>query len=270
MTAAHLGTRSVVRVATMVAILGLGLPVAQAADIDKGHYTLATAKIAKAEKALEKGNHEQAEKLYRQAIEIEPAVPTGHLGLGAALVAQQRFAEALEVLEEAEASFVEWEATLARADLQQRQAAFRDAQGAQDLIAAQRQGVRAPTNTGNSGLDTRDQALKAVGTQQFLATDRWKMEELGVIPPQVFYLEGIAHLRSNQPERGARALEICLALDPDHGLAHYNLAVALFGRGSAPEAKSHLDAAIEAGVEPHPAFVADVDRVLAQLEAASE
>ncbi len=231
--------------------------------LDEDRYRIASAKVLKGDKMIEQGNHEKAEKLYRQAIDAEPALPTGHLGLGAALVGLQRFDEALEALSEAEKRFVEWDALTARADLEQRQLAFRDTQELESAAGARTQGV-APTTPGEGATKRFDDlASQRAATQQFLAAERWKMEEVRAIAPQVFYLEGIAFLRTNRMEQGIGALELCLALEPGHGLAHYNLAVGLFGMGEPQEAKHHLDAAVASGVEPHPAFVADLERALA-------
>lgn len=145
-------SRPPARIAPLAVLLGLAALALSAADINKGLFSMATAKVAKGDKALEGGDAARAEKHYRKAIEIEPAVPTGHLGLGAALVAQQRFPEALEVLAEAEVRFVAWQGMLSKADLEQRQLAFRDSQGAQDLDAAGRQGTRPATPSGDAAV----------------------------------------------------------------------------------------------------------------------
>ncbi len=229
----------------------------------EARYRLASAQVEKGDKMIEKGEHEKAEKLYRKAIDVDPSLPTAHLGLGAALVAQHRFDEALEALVEAEKRFVEWDALTARADLEQRQIAFRDTQELEGLAGARTQGVTPPGPGEGAPKRFDDLAGQRATTQQFLAAERWKLEEVQAIAPQVFYLEGIAYLRTQRMEQGMQALELCLALEPRHGLAHYNLAVALFGMGEAREAKPHLDAAVAAGVEPHPAFVADLERALA-------
>ncbi len=253
--------RTLARVAALAAAFAVATPVGAQAP-DESRYRLASAQVAKGDKMIEKGEHEKAEKLYRKAIDVEPALPTGHLGLGAALVALHRFDEALEVLAEAEKRFVEWDAATARADLEQRQLAFRDTQELESLAGARTQGVT-PSGPGE-GTPKRfdDLAGQRAATQQFLAAERWKLEEVRAIAPQVFYLEGIAYLRTDRLEQGLQALELCLALEPGHGLAHYNLAVGLFGMGEPREAKPHLDAAVAAGVEPHPAFVADLERAL--------
>ena len=95
--------------------------------------------------------------------------------------------------------------------------------------------------------------------EQFVFRERWQLEGFEAIPPQVFYLEGIAYLRSGRPDLGVDALKVCLLVDEDHGLAHYNLAVVLLGQGEVAESRAHLDAALAAGVVPHAQFVADLE-----------
>ena len=46
------------------------------------------------------GHHEKAEGYYRTAVELEPTFPPARENLGGSLLVQQRFAEAVEVLEE--------------------------------------------------------------------------------------------------------------------------------------------------------------------------
>lgn len=207
----------------------------------------AKAMVVKGEKCLEQERYADAETHFRQALKAEPSLPSAHLGLGAALVGQRRYAEALEVLGGAERQYVRHYAELRAAGTQ----AVGMVEGALDEVENLKQhyGVmqHAPSNL---GLDPG-----VIG--------RWNVDEVGAIPPQVFYLEGIALLRSDETAAGIDRLRLCLALDSDHGLAHYNLAVALFVQGRLTESRAHLDSAVAAGVEPSSAFVADLDRSLA-------
>ncbi len=252
--------RSLLSVSIAVLLLLLAHP---AGAGEKDGMTRARAKIAKGDKQLKKREFAPAEKHFRDAIAIEPSVPTAHLGLGAALVGQQRFAEALGVLEEAERRFVEWEQKIQIADLEMRQLSERQRQTAEDLAAA----ARAKSNP--ASVTARQQSrgqlnVDRIETEEFLFRDRFEQEEFDAIPAQVFYLEGISFLRTQRRDQGIEALEICLLIEPEHGHAHYNLAVALFTRGEPAAAKEHLDAAIAAGVEPHPKFVADLEGALPQ------
>ncbi len=227
----------------------------------KDRMIMAEAKIAKGEKLKKKEKFAQAEELFRRAIELEPVIPEAHLKLGAVLIAQSRYEEALEALAEAKKRYVEWEEEMARASLEQRQLVFRQAQEFEDLAA-----VRDDRTTPDTVASVASQVANQIDTQKLHTDLQWKMEEFQAISPQAFYLEGIAYLRTNRKEMGMKALENCLALDDSHGLAHYNLAVALFSMGEPAEAKIHLAAALDAEVEPHPQFVADLENALSRLQ----
>lgn len=232
-----------------------------AGAIDKDRLTMARTQTAKGERLLTQTEYAGAEKLFRRAIELEPKLPTAHLGLGASLVGQQRFAEALAALEETERRYVAWEQTIQIAELRQRQLAEREAQAVVDLAAAA--SLKPNLSVPNPGAETDEKnALQRIETEQFVFREHRDLEEVHAIPAQVFYLEGITFLRSGQRDRGIEALEVCLAVDSEHTLAHYNLAVALFTTGELDDAKEHLDAAIAGGVEPHPRFVADLEQAL--------
>lgn len=218
---------------------------------DKDRMTRARAKIGKAGKLLTDGEHAGAERLLRQAIKIDPSLPEAHLGLGAALVGQHRYPEALGVLDEAAELFVTWEDELAKAELKQRQLALQQSQEFEDL-------------TGNRPVNTNvaKNVEHRIESERILSRDFWKLEQLRLIPPQLFYLRGISYLRTDRREQGIEQLELCLELDDQHGLAHYNLAVARFLMGDPARAKLHLDAAVAAGVEPQDRFVADLGAAL--------
>lgn len=230
-----------------------------AGAIEKGRLTFARAKVAKGEILLAKEKYVRAEELFRQAIEAAPEIPTAYLGLGASLVAQRRFEEALEALEEAETRFVDWEQMIRLGELQKRQLQELQIQAIRDVAAEAAAKGMGPTSLANPEA-VADRQESRVLKEQFLLRERRDLESIQAIPAQVFYLEGIAFLRTARPYLGIEALQVCLLIDSGHGLAHYNLAVALFAQGELVEAKEHLDAARAAGVEPHPGFVADLER----------
>ena len=253
--------RSLLSLGSVALLVTLGPP---AEALSKDRTKLARSKIAKAEKLVEKTEFAGAEKLFRNAITTEPLIPTAYLGLGKALVGQRRYAEALAALEEAEQRFVEWEQAINIADLLKRQVADRQLQAARDLQAA------ATDRSGPLNARTPQTALGAGGgreqriqTEQFIFRERWQLEGFEAIPSQVFYLEGISYLRTNRRALGIEALEVCLLIDSNHLLAHYNLAVALFTQGDFAEAKVHLDAAVKGGAEPNDRFVTDLELALA-------
>jgi len=245
------------------ALLVAGLPVEAAG---RNAYAMAVAKTAKAEKALGKGDNHKAEELFRASIELDSMIPRPHLGLGAALVGQKRFEEALEVLEVAKEKYVGWDQLAAEMELERRQQAAQEILEYQTLVS-----TKNPRSAGGSLTDQApSNVAKGVAhrleTQKLLTRDRWNLEEIQKIPSQVYYLQGVSNLRLGRRDEGVSALELCLAINESHGLAHYNLSVALLGMGQAQEAKEHLTAALDAGVEAHPAFVADVEKALQSPE----
>jgi tetratricopeptide (TPR) repeat protein len=242
----------------------LFLPQAGSA-VDKDLLTIARAKTTKGEKLLRKQQYERAEEAFRTAIEVEAEWPMAHLGLGAALVAQERFEEAIDVLAEAEGRFVAWEQKINMADLKKRQIARRQLESVRNAGAAQHSGSPNAGRRLTPRLDT-DRLEGRILTEQFLLRERWALEGFEAIPPQVFYLEGIAYLRIGRLDLGIDALRVCLTIDGKHGLAHYNLAVALFGQGALSESQQHLDAALDAGVEPHAQFVANLEQATAAVQ----
>ena len=254
-------------IVSLTVAVGLALP---ARAVDPNNLKRAQRKVTKAQKLLEKEQFARAEKLCREAISIEPVLPSGHLCLGAALVGEKNFVAALPVLDEAQTRFVAYQQELEKARLKQKQVAYQQRQ--EWDTQAQSQGIatsgHAPTVAGGSAADTQtNRRVSTLGgrdlaVQEHLVEKRWEMDEFSAVPAQVFYLKGVAYLRTGKRDQGMKALSSCLERDKKHGLAHYNLAVALFMKGDAAGAKSHLDAARSAGVKPNPRFVADVESKL--------
>ncbi len=228
---------------SLVLLLVVAVPCTGSEQVD---VTRAKNKIAKGDAQLAKDNYSNAVELFRQAIDIEPRLPSAHLGLGAALVGLRQYHEAIAALADAERLYAEYEADLREAQQKatnavedgERQAQiFRDTYGAFQ---------RVPHNLG-------------MGTQ---AMGLLNFDEGGVTPAHVYYLQGISLLRTGQKQQGVERLQRCLALEPGHGLAHHNLAAAMLTQGQVEQAKQHFDAAVAAGVDPSPVLAADLERAL--------
>lgn len=235
---------------------------------DASRVALARSRVAEGQKLLQKGDLSGAEQRFRQAMEVYPELPTPYLGLGRALCLAQRFQEAIPVLEEAQERYVRWQQIAASAELEARQEAADRARQFADLMRLQ-QGKTPATGAGGrptSGLSPMTNLARTrIATEEFLARRRWQVETMAGIPAEVFYLLGLARLRTGDRRGGINELYLCLALDPKNGPAHYNLAVALLAEGDPWAAKEHLEAARALKVTPHPQFVQDLERVLAQV-----
>ncbi len=243
--------------------------VASAATVGKDRLRLARSHTAKGDKLVKQTEYRGAERKYRAAIDVEPMLPTAYLGLGKALVGQQRYAEALAALEEAEKRYVEWEQMVQLGELQKQQLIARQLLSIRDVEAAASDKSNHVSPESTPGKAAPGQLTKEkLDSERFLFRENREMEGFQAIPAQVFYLEGIAYLRTNRRAQGIEALQVCLAIDSRHVLAHYNLAVALFTRGELADASRHLEAAIAGGVEPHQGFVADLQQALSSSQLA--
>jgi len=247
------------------ATIALLLVAAAATATDPQRLALARSKADKAEKQLAKERYDKAEELFRAAIADEPTFPDAYLGLASALCGQQRYADALPVLQQAQDAYVRWRQTAQATEMQARQDAAARAREFRDL--QQQQAQRAPgaqaQGPGAAASDLARMAAARVRSEEYMARRGWKMEEFDAIPAHAFYLAGLCRLRTGDRQGAIAELEACLARDEGHGLAHYNLAVALFAGGDAAGAAANLQAARDAGIEPNPKFVADLERRLA-------
>ena len=249
---------------SLIAAALLCASVASAATIGKDRLRLARSHAAKGDKLVKQTEYVGAEKKFRSAIEVEPMLPSAYLGLGKALVGQQRYGEALAVLEEAEKRYVQWEQMIQIGQMQKQQLAERQLQSVRDVQAAvsDKSGILAGSAPEPGQAAPGQLTQQKLEAEKFLFRENREMEGFRAIPSQVFYLEGISYLRTNRRALGIEALRVCLTINNRHELAHYNLAVALFTRGDIEDAKTHLDAAVAGGVEPHKGFVVDLERAL--------
>jgi tetratricopeptide (TPR) repeat protein len=201
------------------------------------------ARVAKGDVYLQQSKFAKAEKLFREAVAVEPTLPSAHLGLGAALIGQRRYDEAIPVLAEAERRYAEF-------DEMQR------VSGVVAVGAIDDTERKVDTFKGTYKVFSRGPTNQQLGKEQ---VDRYNVNTGSSIPANAYYLQGVAYLRTDQNVAGIERLDRCLELDADHGLAHHNLAVAMLSIGRINEAKTHLDAAVAAGVEPPPALIAEID-----------
>lgn len=235
--------------------------------IDWDRLGIARSKTAHGDKLLKKGDFKRAEEMFRKAIAQEAQYPVAYLGLGAALVGQQRFPEALDALHESEDKYLAWRDRVQEAALTVRKMTAETQQALRDILPK----LQAQAQSGSAEAQQRAMVSlqrayvamnRAQSTGQISARIYDHPEDLLHIPAQVFYLEGVSYLRMGYRDKGVELLEVCLLLDDKHALAHYNLAVALFTRGDLESSKTHLDAAVANGLEPPKQFVRDLNLAL--------
>lgn len=243
-----------------------GFPARGDRDLNFEKLQVAKSATTSGDRLLRQGRFVRAEDRFRDAIAAAEEYPPAYLGLGSALVGQGRFDEAVEVLRQAERRYVDWQDLLQGAKMRHRGITL-DKQLATEDLLIQAKAIAVLANAAVQPAVLRViQHLSAESIRLEGARERGEQIDPGVIaaiPAQVFYLEGISHLRRGQREAGVETLQVALLLDPEHALASYNLAVALFVGGRVREAKQHLDAALAGGIEPPEQFLDDVERALA-------
>jgi len=233
---------------------------------DPSRLALARSQVLAGQKLTQAGELTKAEEAFRKATQLAPELPPAYLGLARVLCLQNRFAEAIPVLEEAQKRYVRWQQEASLAELATRQEAANRARQFADLMRLQ-QGKTPATGAGArpTGLSPMTNLARArMATEEFLARQRWQVETLAGIPAEVFYLAGLARLRTGDRTGGIRDLLLCVALDAKNGPAYYNLAVAYLAAGDPWAAKENLEQAQELGVKPHPQFLQDLEQALAQ------
>ncbi len=228
-------------------------------DINPARLKMARSLTDQGDVFLRRGDYERAEEAFVHATEQEPRYAAAYLGLGATLVATQRFEAAITVLQEAERRFAEWQQMHQVAGLVDRQHNADRSREIRDFAAQLRQ--RTPASAGPTVEQNLRREIDTADRGRFVA-DRLRPDLVDGIPAQVFYLEGLALLRIGRAADGIEALRTALLLDSKHALSHYNLAVALYVRGELEPAKLHLDTAVDEGAQPHPQFVADLNQAL--------
>jgi len=256
------GTRPALVAIVVFAALGASGEV----TLDFGKLRVARGATAAGDRFLRNSEFEKAERRFHDALAAADEYPPAHLGLGSALVGQGRFAEAIEALQQAERRYVEWQGLLQNAKMTHRRVTLDQKQQTDDLLIQARVAAALTNAAVQPVLQRVIQRLEVDSMRLELSRDRGEQIDpkvLAAIPSQVFYLQGISHLRLGQREAGVEALEVALVLDEDHALASYNLAVALFTGGRVQEAREYLDVAIAGGVEPPKQLLDDVERALA-------
>jgi tetratricopeptide (TPR) repeat protein len=211
--------------------------------VDTDAVVRANAQIAKGDVALKKSHFADAERRYRKASEIAPEIPSAHLGLGASLVGQQRYVEAIDSLAEAERRFIEYDRLV-------------EESGRRAIASMEDTELKVETITGTYKVDQHGPSNQLLSTRQVAELN---FSDESSIPATLYYLQGVASLRTGQKIAGIEKLERCLEIDGAHGLAHYNLAVALFSINRVEEAADHLEVAIAEGVQPPRQLVADIE-----------
>ncbi len=216
-------------------------------------------------KALNAGDVKKAQEHFQKALELVPAYPDAHLGLGNVLMKQGRFAEALKEFETCRDSFgVIGDAIF-------------------DLRVQQYQAVQHQLTTYRDGLSTlRTELNSAKGDPAMVQKEIAEVEDsIGKLeavemptkgtakeaPGEVWFHIGNAQFRLGRMEDAVASWETCAAKSPKFAQVQVNLAVAYWKKGRFEDAKKALGRAADLGFPVNPQMKADLDKAAAAAAA---
>lgn len=208
-----------------------------------------------------------AEALLREALRVDPGRGLAHYGLGQALLAQERPAEAVEAFRRSREAFrcvLSLPPEERRAVERERARQIRRLKDA--LANLERVGPVLPQVKGQAvntrqPMPTHGERLRAVREIE----DRLdELERASVArdpaPPFVTFALGTALFQAGDLEGSEAELRSAVAADPGSGDAHNNLALVLMLNGRLEEAQREAERAVELGVPVHPRLFDEIEK----------
>lgn len=210
---------------------------------------------------LVKGDQAGAEAKFREAAGIKPDWGMPWMNLATLKLAQQRFAEAAELLAEGvrlNPDNGELRLLLASA---LGEAGHVD-RAIEEYDAILRKNPRAFLAANNLAALLADQKGDPKSLERALALSR----EFETQAPHPFFLDtlGWVHLKLGHRDEAVRVIRLALSKAPDHPVLNYHLGVAYYQAGQAAEATAHLRKAVASG-KAFPG-VAEARTILAKLQ----
>ena len=203
--------------------------------------------------ALRSEQYPVAIKSFQAAIEIYPEYEYAHYGLGRALLASRRYADAIEVLEKCR--------ELYRAQASRQFSSVQDAQRyRQDRILEIDEQIRllqsVRPNAQSQDL-ARQYELVRRNLQESIRRDTGFTIE-STVPPWVSLSLGSAYFRGGRLADAEHEYSAAIQSDPKLGEAHNNLAVVYLETGRFNEASAAVKSAKKAGYRVNPALEKEI------------
>jgi tetratricopeptide (TPR) repeat protein len=190
---------------------------------------------------------ENAAAAFRRALELNPGLNLAHYGLGRALMALQRYAEAVRSYEACRDNYL---AEAGRSYSDQIDVNRARLDRILELQVMQQQVARGPQDT--RAQDMQRQVANAIRTTQG-AVDRGMNVSVETSVPAFLSLAlGSAYFRSERTADAEREYKAAISSDPKSGEAHNNLAVVYFLTGRASLAAGEIKAAEKVGFRVNP------------------
>jgi Tfp pilus assembly protein PilF len=203
--------------------------------------------------ALQAERYEEAEREFKQAIEMDPLLELAHYGLGQTYMATKRYVEAVRAYVATRDAFV-------RASTEEMADSLAAEQRLDDQIRSLRDQkrflesgkVRGPTLQNN--LTKIDEQISQLTAER----GRKRGGSAPVTPPYISIALGGAYFRTNAFADAEREWRAALKVNPKLGEAHNNLAVLLMLTGRFDEAEQEVQLAEKSGHKVSDAFKADL------------
>ncbi|MGD8537793.1 MAG: tetratricopeptide repeat protein [Candidatus Aminicenantes bacterium] len=186
-------------------------------------YALAKKYYLEGLKHKKDGKLDKAQEKFVKSVEVSPNFPESFVELGNIYMRQKNFDRAIEEYDKAEESYLRLEAYVSK--------------GIISTAAWKRE------------FDVASRELY-----------RDLQEPNFAIPPKVYFFKGGAYFRKGMLKEASEQFHRTIALDPNHGDAHNNLAVIYYLTKQYDIAWKHLRLAEENGAKVNPKFVEDLKK----------
>ena len=236
--------------ASLVRLAGYG----HTAIAQDANQKLAVKHLRLGQDALQAEHFDEAEREFKQAIELDPILELAHYGLGQTYMATRRYVQAVQ-------AFVSTRDAFHRAAADQMVNGVEAERRIDDQIRSLRDQrhalesgrVRSSTNLANKLTQIDDQIRQLEGMRR---RDR---SAPPVTPPYISLALGSAWFRTSAFADAEREWRAALQVDPRLGEAHNNLAVVLMLTGRLDEAGREVQLAEKSGHRVSDTFKADLE-----------
>jgi tetratricopeptide (TPR) repeat protein len=229
---------------------GAGVPFAVAVPeepVDSHKLMLARTHLDKGMKLLEKGNQEEAEAEFLEAIRAFPDMADAYIQLGHLSMRRKDYSQGLERYLQARTALTNLQGISRRQEVER----ARRIQESMDILREQIDQLRVSQDPAD-----QSEINMKIAQMEKLRQEQTKLRapvELPV-PAELSFLVGTARMNLERYDEAIEDYREALAQRPGYGEAHNNLAVIYFYRKDYPRAWEHLHAAEKAGVRINPQF----------------
>lgn len=238
----------------VVAWVVTSLTPAQQVSYDPHKFMMARSHYTKAMKLLAENKLGEGEAELLEAVKTFPQLAEGYVELGNLSMNRGEFREGLERYLKARDALAELQGIKRQQEVERQ----RRLQESIDLLNERISDLSRSQSAADQG-----KIQQAMVRLEKLQQERSNAQPPTETPftPEIHFLVGTAHMKLEQFEEAAKEFREALALRPNFGEAHNNLAVVLYYRRDYPACWEHLRAAEQAGVRVDPQFKEELTAV---------